>query len=537
MTFKVAPNILSVRSRVFASGFLFLLLLLWPSCGDTYRPVAQPIIGPLPDPSAFHFVISVAQNWTGSPGNVTASAGSASHLDVSGDSNSGNLVTGVLPVHAALTPNGSRLYVVNKGEDSVTVNTTTAPTTVAAAVTLLSGSQPTFVHTTENANVYVANSGNNTVSVINTTTNVVTATIPVDGSPAALAETPNAQKLYVANQGSNNVTVIAPQFASLASSSPILVGAPQVWATARADNLRVYVLDTAGLIHDIDTASDTDLGTVSGVGSGANFMTYDKVFNRLFVTNPSAATLTILDASTDLPLARPAIFIPPAASSGCSTATLVPTSVTVLGDGSRAYVAGYQVSAGTVCTQLTVIDTGTGAITTTIPLSQSADQSAQNGCNVARFRVFTTSSGGGTNTRFKVFVSQCDAGNVAVVYAFASGSNPADTYNGAAVPAPLSSFPSQIVNISAANQTPAAGSSPATTTYTYTMASGTGLSAGTAISITGMDNHGNDGNFMISRVSSGTFTVSNPSGVTATNQNGSGLSIPFQNPVFLVAGP
>jgi hypothetical protein len=106
-----------------------------------------------------------------------------------------------------------------------------------------------------------------------------------------------------------------------------------------------------------------------------------------------------------------------------------------------------------------------------------------------------------------------------------------------AVPAPVSSFPSQLVNISAATQTAASGSSPATTTYAYTMASGTGLLPGTHISITGMTDTVNDGNFGISAVSGGTFTVVNPSGVSASNQNGSGLSVPFQNPVFLVAGP
>jgi YVTN family beta-propeller protein len=527
MTLQVRAKSLSVCLRVVAAPFFFLLVS-GPGCGDTYRPVAQPIIGPLPDPAAFHFVISVGQNGF--------SPGSASHLDVSGDSNSGNLVTGVLPVHAALIPNGSRLYVANNGEDTITANNTQSPTTLGATVTLASGSQPVFVHTTENNNVYVANFGNNTVSVISTASNVVTANIPVDGQPIALAETPNAQKLYVANQGSGNMTVIAPQFASVAATSPIAIGAPQQWAVARSDNARVYVLDNGGTIHDIDTASDVEIGAVAA-GSGANFMTYDKVFNRLFATNPAAATLSIFNASIDPPQARPVVSITAAPASPCSAAAVVPTSVTVLGDGSKAYVASYQLGAGTVCTQVSVINTGTGTITTTIPLSQSADMSPQNGCAAARFRVFATSSGGGTNTRFKVLVSQCDAGNVAVIYAFPSGSSSADTYVGMAVPAPVSSYPSQLVNISAATQTAASGSSPATTTYIYTMASGTGLLPGTHISITGMTDTVNDGNFGISAVSGGTFTVVNPSGVSASNQNGSGLSVPFQNPVFLVASP
>ena len=37
----------------------------------------------------------------------------------------------------------------------------------------------------------------------------------------------------------------------------------------------------------------------------------------------------------------------------------------------------------------------------------------------ARFRDFVGSSGGGSTTNFKVYVSQCDAGNVAIIDTFA----------------------------------------------------------------------------------------------------------------------
>ena len=72
---------------------------------------------------------------------------------------------------------------------------------------------------------------------------------------------------------------------------------------------------------------------------------------------------------------------------------------------------------------------------------------AQTGCDIARFRTFATASGGGANSNFKVYVSQCDAGSVAVIDTFASntGTNqhPADVLEGN-VPAPLGSFsPSQ----------------------------------------------------------------------------------------------
>lgn len=542
----------STFSRIFAIAFLLLLSLLEMSCGETYRPVAQPVLGPQPDPAALHFLISLNSNGdnfqqsgsctpSGTPPPCIADPGTASRIDVSGDTNVGVLTTGILPTHAALIPNGSKLYVANT-DDTITANNTSAPTTPAAIVSLAAGSHPVFVHTTENANVYVANSGNDTVSVINATSNVVTTTIPLPGGskPAVLAETPNGQKLYVANQGSVNAAVINTQFASNGQSSPIPIGAPQLWAVARSDSGRVYILDTSGKISDIDTASDTVIGLQVSAGTGANFMVYDKVSNRLFVTSfnsgSQTSTLGIFTAAQDPPALQTTVPITAPASSPCTTAPRA-TSVTVLGDGSRAYVASYQLDPGTVCTQVSVIDMGTGTVTKTIPLSQSPDASAQTGCGSAPFRVFTTSSGGGTNTKFKVYVSQCDAGSVAVINTYPVNSSPADTYSGISVPSPLSSFPQEQVSISAASQTTATATTPATTTYTYTVASGSSLTPGANIDITGMSDAGNNGNFVVSGVSAGTFSVANASGVTASGQSGTGVSLLSQNPIFLVAGP
>ena len=43
--------------------------------------------------------------------------GSASRIDVSGDTNLGNLEAGFRPIHAALIPNASKFYIANFGQD------------------------------------------------------------------------------------------------------------------------------------------------------------------------------------------------------------------------------------------------------------------------------------------------------------------------------------------------------------------------------------------------------------------------------------
>src|SRR6185312_3457808 len=181
------------------------------------------------------------------------------------------------------------------------------------------------------------------------------------------------QKVYVANQGNSatggSVSVV-DTVSNTVSKTICLAGgaAPScsigpvpVWAIARADSGQVYVLDENATIYAIDTASDSVVASLAPPGAAAaNFMFYDRIFNRLYVTNPSFDSLSIFDVSSSAPLPSPVnpVAIPAASGSPCCASAVVPTSVTVLGDGSRAYVSSYQLSAGTVCTQLSVIATG-----------------------------------------------------------------------------------------------------------------------------------------------------------------------------------
>jgi len=191
-----------------------------------------------------------------------------------------------------------------------------------------------------------------------------------------------------------------------------------------------------------------------------------------------------------------------------------------------------------------VIDNGTGLVTKTIPLFSAADNSSQTGCSSTRFRVFIASSGGGTNTPFKVFVSQCDAGSIADIYTSAATTgpdqHPADVLM-AALPAPVSSTSSGQMSIS--NAMVASFS----TTYTFSPITPTNLQVGSIVVITGLSDlsingvtFSVNGLFAVSSVSGNTFTVSTPnnpaSSGSVSGQNGNGTALAVGNPVFLVPG-
>lgn len=549
---------------------LLLLVVICIACGDVYRPVAQPITGPSPTPAAIQYVFAVNTNGgdvlssgvcqpSGTPPPCIADPGSFSRIDVSGDSVSSVVSTGVLPVHAALTPDGSKYYIASS-DGTISAGTTASAaqaTTINLPQLCASGCTPSpvFVHSTENSKMYIADPVNGTVSMINTSSNVVEQTMAVDpafaGSPlpapdpnsrpVALAELPNGSKIYAADQGTNKLTSINTVDGSIANVIG-LTGSP-VWATASTDNVHIYVLQSNGAISVISALSDTETSHSASAGAGANFMFYDKNANSLYVTNPAASSVSIFNTSSDPPTLRTGAAVPilPAVGSGCSSA-VHPVSVTVLGDDSRAYVAAYQAdSNGTVCAQVSVIDPGTSSVTKIIPLSQSVS-TAESHCATVPFRVFATVSGGGTGSPFKVMVSQCDAGSVAVIDTFAvnTGADPhgADVVM-ANLPSPTSGFPNAQVSISAVtSQSAASPGSSAISTYAYAVVSGSGPLPGMVVNIGGMSDAANNGAFVVVSSTPSTFTVANAAGTSATNQSGTGLiNPPSQNPVFLVAGP
>jgi YVTN family beta-propeller protein len=546
---------------------ILLLAICSVGCGDQFRPVALPVPLPSPSPSPTHFVAALTTNGdnvlggsgtcspSGSPPPCVEDPGAVIRIDVSGDSVSSAFTTGVAPAHATFIPNGSKIYVANSGEDTVSASSATSPsqaTTISLPQLCNPGescpSRPVFVASTENGKMYVANSGNGTVSVINAVSDVVINTVAVDptfagsplpspnpaANPVTLAELPNGQKLYSVNQGNNTVTSISTLDDTVLTK--IAIGAPPIWAVASSDSAFVYVLDTSGTISVIDTIADLVVQPTIPVGAGANFMVFDTTSDRLWVTNPTSATVSIFDVAGSVltPHAGSPVSITAVPGSGCSSAP-APSAVAVLGDGSRAYVASFQADANTVCSQATVINAGTGAVSSVIPLPPAPNNSSLTGCAAARFRAFAAASPGGPNTNFKVYVSQCDAGSVAVIDTFAANTSTekhdADVL-GAIIPAPVSSFPATQVSISSAAQ--ASGG----TTYTYTLLSGPALQQGETISISGMTDASNNGRFVISGPpTSTTFTATNPSGVnTSAAQTGTGLFLPLQNPVFVLPG-
>jgi DNA-binding beta-propeller fold protein YncE len=487
--------LMSLR-RVGRLAAMLLPTLLCLSCGQVYRPVVIPCSeGGIPGcppqtpaiPSSFHAVFALSANAANNPGG-------ALQIDVSGDTIIAETPTsdqsepnlGDIPTYAAILPNNSKVFVTSAGSllpggiDIVSSFAPAAQSTIATgfgpvtSVNLPTGSQPVFVTSTQNNVAYVANFGTNSVSVINIS-NVLTNTVPVGVQPVALAETPNGLKLYVANQGSNSVSSL--NTADL-SSNPVtgFSGINPVWVVARGDSQKIYVLTQGdGQLVTIDEATDTVTSSLA-VGAGANFLLYDPHLNRLYVTNPATSMVYVFSdtgganagVANDTPVQLAAISFAPASASApvpCpavpTSPGCLPTSVAALPDGSRFYVASYQIAStcpdalagvtgACVIAGLTVFDANSFApdyptaltypSAATLPLltyppfaanltanqyqyavppAASCAAPALYGPGTTRFRVFTTAAADSTH----VYVSMCDAGAIAVINTNGSNTN------------------------------------------------------------------------------------------------------------------
>jgi YVTN family beta-propeller protein len=498
--------------RVGRLAAMVIPTLLCISCGQVYRPVVIPCSeGGIPGcppqtpaiPSSFHAVFAISANAPDNPGG-------AMQIDVSGDaiiaesptSDQSEANLGDNLTYAASLPNNSRVFVTSAGSllsGGIDIVSSFAPAGQSTTATgfgpvtstnLPTGSQPVFVTSTQNTVVYVANFGTNSVSVINTS-NILTNTVPVGVHPVAMAETPNGLKLYVANQGSNTVSSL--NTAEL-SSNPVtgFSGINPVWVVARGDSQKIYVLTQGdGQLVTIDEATDTVTSSLP-VGAGANFLLYDPHLNRLYVTNPATSMVYVFSdtggTSAGLPNDTPVQVAAISFASGsvpcpavATSAGCLPTSVAALPDGSRFYVASYQIAStcpdalagatgACVIAGLTVFDANsfapeypsapTLALLTYPPFAANLNANQYQyavpqvtscaspalyapGVGTTRFRVFTTASVDSTH----VYVSMCDAGAIAVINTSGSNTNnsggsptPADTLI-TDLPAPFSAAP------------------------------------------------------------------------------------------------
>lgn len=348
---------ISGSRAVFAVLFLAILLVLVEGCGNTFRPTIVPLPGQSGDPASLSQAAVLATNPTG-PGSVT-------HINGSGDTNAGVVRVGINPVY--LSKIGTSQALVINGDQtlslylallplSATVNTVTQPSGSANGISAAASS---------NGNIYVANSGSNNVTVVPGSTNVAIGNVPVGSGPVAVATNAASSKAYIVNQAGGSVTVINTQDSTPGVTIP--VGTSPIFAIPSADGQLVFVVNQgSNSVTVIDSVTDivVPIAPVLATGASPNFAFYDAKLKRLYVNNSGSNSITVIKADQYDP--TNSIF-PSLLGTITLSAGPLPTSLTVLADGTKAYVARGGCTAGTnQVTLLANLGTCTGNLVSVI---------------------------------------------------------------------------------------------------------------------------------------------------------------------------
>jgi YVTN family beta-propeller protein len=253
-------------------------------------------------------------------------------------------------------------YVANFGDNSVSV-INTAYGTVTATIAVGTGPDA-VVPTPDGSKAYVANFTANTVSVIATASNTVAATIPVGTAPFGLAISPDGARVYVANSGAGSVSVISTATNTVTNTVPVGLGSIPFGVTISPDGSKIYVADSgSGALSVIDAATVTAgspiaLGKPTQTGPYAVALSLDG--GTAYVTNNLGASVSVVGIADGTILAT----VPVGPN---------PTELALSPDGTKLYVANSNALANPPSGTVSVISTATNKVTATIPVGLSPD--------------------------------------------------------------------------------------------------------------------------------------------------------------------
>ncbi|MGB7292767.1 MAG: InlB B-repeat-containing protein [Thermodesulfobacteriota bacterium] len=194
------------------------------------------------------------------------------------------------PHFPAISSDGSRLYVPNRNANSVSI-IETLNNTLVDSVTV--GNFPFGVAIDPlGTDVYVSNTSSDNVSVIDSSTNSVIATIIVGDGPRQIAVSPDGTRAYVANWGSDTVSIIDTISNTVVDT--VNVGNGPYGVAFSPDGANVYIThDLDVFMSVIETATNTVVDTIS-LSSSLGVAISDDGTN-LYVTNDIDDTVTVIE--------------------------------------------------------------------------------------------------------------------------------------------------------------------------------------------------------------------------------------------------
>ncbi|MHB9160360.1 MAG: YncE family protein [Nitrosotalea sp.] len=203
---------------------------------------------------------------------------------------SATITVGSGPAGVAYDSAKGEIFVANVGDNTISVISDTSNAVVA---TITVGSVPIGVaYDSAKGEIFVANNGDNTISVISDTSNAVVATITVGRNPFAVAYDSAKGEIFVANNVDNTISVISDT--SNAVVATVTVGRNPAGVAYDSAKGEIFVANNVdNTISVIADTSNAVVATVT-VGSGPLAVAYDSVKGKIFVANNGDNTISVI---------------------------------------------------------------------------------------------------------------------------------------------------------------------------------------------------------------------------------------------------
>ncbi len=205
------------------------------------------------------------------------------------------ITVGTSPTGVAYDSAIDEIFVANSGYNTVSV-ISDASNAVVATVTV--GTSPTGVtYDSTKGEIFVSNHDSNSVSVISDSKNTVVATVPVGTSPDNIAYDSGKSEIFVVNSGDNTVSVISDSTNTVVATVPVGTNPNKViYDSAKGE---MFVANSGyNTLSVISDSSNTVVATVT-VGTSPAGEAYDSARNEVFVANYGSTTVSVVSDSSN----------------------------------------------------------------------------------------------------------------------------------------------------------------------------------------------------------------------------------------------
>ena len=370
-------------------------------CGNTYRPVVSAInpVGPAGQPTKF--AIAVSSPAPNAPGLVTI-------VDFSGDTILSTPSILPNPTYFMLGNGGSSAYVINAAGalDSFAVsNPVGLMTSNVGQTTLVAGATPVSISTVAGTGagtiIFIPQTGRTSVAALSSTGPSLLQEISVGANPNYVVGVDRAPRSYALSSGTGTAPGQAAAIETTSTlpsiSNTLTVGVNPVYGVMSADATRAYIVNkgsgNVSVINVQTNALDLTTPTIPATGTlGLNPVWAEIVptLTEIVIVNAGNGTTPGSLSVISIPLCN---AVTPVTNPNCNPAnptdavgfgTVVatvpvgvnPVMVSVLRDGSRAYVINAGNVAAGIEGSVSVVNLQTNTVTATIAGTSSLASTA-----------------------------------------------------------------------------------------------------------------------------------------------------------------